>query len=198
MVAVLAILSTWPLMVLVGLGIKLSSRGPVLFCPPRVGRNGDVFSLLKFRSMYFDNRGSVIASRDDKRIFPFGRVIRLLKLDELPQFFNVLIGDMSIVGPRPEAPEIVEKYYSLWMRESLDVRPGITSPGSIYYYVNEEKLLSFGNAETRYVEDILPTKLQIDIEYIRCASIFSDLKVIVKTCRAIFGSFIHDSQMRRN
>ena len=135
-------------------------------------------------------KGPVITGADDPRIYGFGKLLRKTKLDELPQFINVLIGDMAIVGPRPEAPSIVEHSYTNWMMETLDVRPGITSPGALYYYAYGEHLVDVSHPEKSYVEKLLPPKIAIDRAYIDRATVFSDIVEIGKTGLAILGQII--------
>lgn len=170
-----------PLLLLIALGIRLSSPGPVLFRAERVGLGGRPFTMYKFRSMRHGGSGSVISARDDQRVFAFGALLRKAKLDELPQLLNVVRGDMSIVGPRPEDPAIVSKHYTTEQRETLEVLPGLASPGSIYNYTHGEKLLAEGVAETAYVESLLPVKLALDMVYVRERSFVYDLEIVGRT-----------------
>src|SRR5437870_10188405 len=124
----------WPVLLISAAGMGLTSRGPILYRARRVGRNGEEFTMHKFRTMHHGDGGrsrAVTAARDP-RVFAFGSVLRRLKLDELPQLFDVLRGKMSFVGPRPEDPRIVREHYTTWHLETLRVRPGLASPGSIY------------------------------------------------------------------
>ena len=178
---------TLPFFVFAALGIKLSSSGPVFFPASRIGLKGEMFAMLKFRSMHVSNEGAVITSRNDNRIFRFGSLLRSLKIDELPQFINVLKDDMSIVGPRPEDPKIVKEAYEPWMMNTLDVRPGITSPGAIFYYAKGEKLIDQATPEASYIARILPPKLAIERAYIARATLLSDLIIIIHTAAAILG-----------
>jgi lipopolysaccharide/colanic/teichoic acid biosynthesis glycosyltransferase len=129
--------------------------------------------------------GSRITGLQDHRVTTLGRFLRRTKIDELPQLFNVLRGDMSIVGPRPEDPAIVREHYSSTDLETLGVRPGLASPGSIYQYVEGDKLLTGKDPETSYVDKLLRTKLALDLVYIRRASLRRDIAVIGRTLWAI-------------
>jgi lipopolysaccharide/colanic/teichoic acid biosynthesis glycosyltransferase len=143
--------------------------------------------MLKFRTMHVYSGGPVITSHGDSRIFAFGSFLRKSKIDELPQFYNVLKGDLSVVGPRPEDPKIVTEHYTDWMMETLDVRPGITSPGAIYYYLLGEELVDPADPERSYVERVLPAKLAVERAYIERANFMSDLKVLAMTALAVLG-----------
>jgi lipopolysaccharide/colanic/teichoic acid biosynthesis glycosyltransferase len=142
--------------------------------------------MYKFRTMRVGQAArSAITARDDRRVFPFGSWLRRLKIDELPQLINVLKGEMSVVGPRPEDPEIVRKYYAPAHLETLRVAPGLASPGSIYNYTHGERLLGGEDAERLYAERLLPVKLALDTIYVREASPLYDLSIIVRTALAI-------------
>jgi len=175
-----------PLLVLVALAIKLDSAGPVFYCATRVGKDGNLFRLVKFRSMKAgaDQQGPGITTAGDARITQVGRFIRLSKLDELPQLWNVLIGQMSIVGPRPEDPRYVA-LYTEEQRQVLTVRPGITSLASLAYR-HEEQMLHGDNWEQRYVEEVLPAKLAVDLEYARHPTLWQDILIIGKTLIVLF------------
>jgi lipopolysaccharide/colanic/teichoic acid biosynthesis glycosyltransferase len=179
--AMLAVITLWPLAVLAAAGIKLSSAGPVFFRARRVGRNGVEFELLKFRTMHVGNEsGARITAACDARVFPFGRLLRDTKIDELPQFVNVLRGDMAIIGPRPEDPSIVRTAYREDGWVTLRVAPGLASPGSIYNYTHGEHFLQ-GDAERAYVERLLPLKLALDRVYVERASVVYDMRLIGRT-----------------
>jgi len=180
----LALLS--PLFLLVGLWIKLDSPGPVFYRAARVGRNGAPFRLYKFRSMVAgaDRQVPGITATGDARVTRVGRFLRSTKLDELPQLINVLKGEMSLVGPRPEDP----RYVALYTPEQccvLAVRPGITSAASLAFR-HEEQLLAGEDWETLYREQVLPAKLAIDLAYLERRTAFSDLKLVFRTIAAIF------------
>lgn len=153
---------------------------PIVFRQVRVGRSGRPFKLFKLRSMRNGNAGSLITARGDLRITRIGRVLRKYKLDELPQLWNVLKGDMSLVGPRPEVPQYVERRNPVW-RTVLECRPGITDLATLLYR-NEERLLAGQvNPEAFYRDTILPSKLALNIEYLEKRSLVSDLKLIALT-----------------
>lgn len=171
-----------PLFVVLSLWVGLSSRGGVFYKQKRVGRNGKEFSLFKFRSMATgsDKKGLLTLSDTDSRITRAGHFIRKYKLDELPQLFNVALGDMSLVGPRPEVSKYVN-LYSEQQRKVLSVRPGITDPASLKYR-DENKILSLQKEpEKYYIEVIMPDKLAISIRYIERRTFFTDLGVIFQT-----------------
>jgi len=180
-----ALLILAPVILAVAVVIPLVSPGPALYRARRVGRNGELFTMFKFRTMHEGSGGSSVTTEDDPRVFPLGRWLRRLKIDELPQLLNVLKGDMSVVGPRPEDPEVVARHYTPAQRETLSVRPGLTSPGSIYYYLSGEDTLSGEEAERDYLERIMPKKLAFDLRYVEEASLANDLRVIWRTVRVI-------------
>ena len=172
---------------LAALGVRLSSPGPVFYRARRAGRAGTCFTMYKLRTMHQRQPGqaSRITGRDDPRVFPLGALLRRTKIDELPQLFNVLRGDMSIVGPRPEDPDIVARHYTPLLRETLAVRPGLASPGSLYHYTHGDALLGGGDPETAYVERLLPLKVTLDVVYVRNASLQMDVRIIGRTLGTI-------------
>ncbi|HEY6156406.1 MAG TPA: sugar transferase [Gemmatimonadales bacterium] len=176
-----------PVLALAALGIRLSSPGPVLYRARRVGRTGTCFTMYKLRTMHQrqPRQASRITGQDDPRVFPLGALLRRTKLDELPQLFNVLRGDMSIVGPRPEDPDIVARHYTPLLRETLAVRPGLASPGSLYHYTHGDALLAGGDPESAYVERLLPLKVTLDVVYVRNASLQTDVRIIGRTLATI-------------
>jgi lipopolysaccharide/colanic/teichoic acid biosynthesis glycosyltransferase len=176
-----------PLLLGVALAIKLSSPGPVLFLAERAGLKGKTFRMFKFRSMHIHQGGSDITATNDARVFAVGKVIRTLKLDELPQFVNVLLGEMALVGPRPEAPAIVAEHYTPWMHDTLNVLPGVTSPGAIFYYAFGDELLDSDDPEAAYVESLLAPKLALDLAYSQRQNLLSNMVVIAHTVVAIVG-----------
>lgn len=185
--AATVLLLTGPLFAIIALGIRLSSRGPVFHRARRVGKDGIIFQMLKFRSMHVGEPGAVITAKRDPRVFAFGRFIRAAKLDELPQMLNVLRGDMAVVGPRPEDPAIVQRAYRGWMRETLAVRPGVTGPGSIFYYGWGEALIDPGDPEGSYISRLLPAKLALERAYMDRATWQSDVTTAFRTGLAILG-----------
>jgi len=168
-------------------GILISSPGSIFYQALRVGKDGRIFSLYKLRTMRQsgDSNYSAITSFNDQRVFPFGGLLRKYKIDELPQLINVLKGDMAVVGPRPEDVGIVEAHYTQRDLETLNVRPGLTSPGTIYYYTDLERTLADDVSETAYVERVLPEKLAIDHVYLERQSLWYDIRIIFRTAIAI-------------
>ncbi|MDX9993288.1 MAG: sugar transferase [Anaerolineales bacterium] len=181
--SLLGLLLLWPLFLLIAIIIKRDSPGPVLFRGPRMGLGGRVFHILKFRTMREDPAsyaGPKITANGDGRITPLGRWLRDTKLNELPQLWNVLVGEMSLVGPRPEDPELAARWPADVRRELLAVRPGITSPASISYH-DEEKQLSPDNLMGDYLEKIAPDKIRLDRLYVRHYNLMTDLDAIFWT-----------------
>ena len=155
---------------------------PVLFSQMRVGRRGKLFRIWKFRTMRTGSEGTVITAAGDGRVTRIGAVLRRYKLDELPQLFNVLKGDMSLVGPRPEVPECVQLEAPIW-QEVLQVRPGVTDLATLLYRDEEKLLGSAGDPNAFYREIVLPAKLVLNLGYIRARSFWRDLKLIHLTIR---------------
>ena len=178
--AALGLLVLSPVLLMCALLVGLTSPGGVLFRQERMGRDGVPFTIYKFRSMRKDNAGLKISTSSDSRITPVGRVLRKTKLDELPQLWNVLKGDMSFVGPRPEVREYTD-LYTPEQRQVLLVRPGITGLASIRYR-NENDLLSASTDPNRtYIEEVMPAKLALDLEYIPRACVSYDVRLILET-----------------
>jgi FlaA1/EpsC-like NDP-sugar epimerase/lipopolysaccharide/colanic/teichoic acid biosynthesis glycosyltransferase len=175
-----------PLWLVVALLIKVESPGPVFHRATRIGRGGEPFTLYKFRTMVADarSRGPLITGRDDPRITRVGRILRWLKIDEMPQLINVVKGDMSIVGPRPEDPRYVEQY-TAEQRRVLSVRPGMASPAFIAYRHEEELLAGEPDPEARYANDILPAKLAMDLDYVDRRSFLFDVAVLGRAARSL-------------
>jgi lipopolysaccharide/colanic/teichoic acid biosynthesis glycosyltransferase len=186
LVSCAAICLSLPLLALSAVAIKLESHGPVLFRQRRVGREGKEFTILKLRTMLAGAPGGPrITAATDRRITCVGRFLRKSKLDELPQLFNVLRGDMSIVGPRPELPEYVAGY-SLQQRRILAVKPGLTGPASVDF-IDEEKLLAEHPQPGSFYRDvILPRKLELDLCYCQSITLMADLNLILRTAMRIF------------
>ena len=179
-VSLLLLLLLSPAFLVLAVLVAVSSPGPVLFRQQRVGRGGVPFMLLKFRSMRLHAGGPEVTSAVDPRITPIGRLLRKLKLDELPQLFNVLKGEMSLVGPRPEVPRYVEHYTSE-QREVLSVAPGITGLTQLRFRNEEELLRDRTDVERFYTEELLPLKLSMDLEYLRTRSFRRDARLLVET-----------------
>jgi lipopolysaccharide/colanic/teichoic acid biosynthesis glycosyltransferase len=175
----------WPLFLVIAAAVKLSSHGPVFYRANRIGRGGVPFRLLKFRTMKVnDGSGPVVTTAGDSRVTAVGRVLRRFKLDELPQLVNVLRGEMSLVGPRPEDPRYVAMYTAT-QRRILDFLPGITSAASLRYR-HEEQLLTGPDWERTYIDVVMPEKIAIDVAYLERRTLRSDLGVIGETLLAIF------------
>src|SRR5262245_55499575 len=185
----LALLVLAPLLVAVGLAVKLDSRGPVFFRQERVGRQGKPFRIRKFRTMVADApaRGPQITVGADARITRVGAFLRHYRLDELPQFIDVLRGDMSLVGPRPEVPRYVAMYPPEMKAKVLAVRPGITDPASLEFVDEGELLARAADPEREYVEVILPRKLRAATAYADHATLRTDVLVILRTLRLLAG-----------
>lgn len=182
----LGVLVLSPLFLILAIWIKLDSKGPVFYKQIRVGRNNKDFQLFKFRSMRVgsDKKGLITVGERDPRITRSGYFIRKYKLDEFPQLINVFIGDMSLVGPRPEVRKYVEMYTPEQMHV-LDVRPGITDMASILYRNENELLEKADDPDKFYVEVVMQDKLRINLEYVAKHSFWFDIKLIFKTFWAI-------------
>jgi len=181
-VVALSLVLLGPVLILIALIIKISSPGPVLYRGTRVGLDGKLFAMMKFRTMVVnaESLGGSATAADDPRITTIGKLLRRYKLDELPQFLNVLVGDMSLVGPRPE----VQKYVNLYSPEEkaiLEVRPGITDWASIWNSNEAAVLEGSRDPEKTYEELIRPTKLALQLLYVREHSFFTDLKILFHT-----------------
>lgn len=182
-VALFGLISLSPVFAFVAILIKCDSPGPIFYWGSRIGKNGRVFKMLKFRTMYETTRsyqGPRITCGEDDRITPLGKWLRDTKLNEFPQLWNVLIGDMSLVGPRPEDPSIARTWPTKIAREILSVRPGITSPASILYR-DEESMLHAGDVMRKYLHELSPDKMRLDQLYVRYHSIWLDIDVILWT-----------------
>ena len=186
-ISLIALISTLPVFIISAIAIKLTSPGPVLFRQKRCGLYGRVFTIYKFRTMIVDadkmiekvrhlneSKGPVFHSRNDPRVTPAGRILRMLSLDELPQLINVLKGDMSLVGPRPAIPEEVEKY-ERWQRRRLSFRPGIVCTWQV---------------NNRFQPDFQQW-MQMDMDYIDNWSMGLDIKILLKIFPALFRGFAH-------
>jgi len=182
-VSFLGLILLSPLLLVIILIIKLKMPGPVIFSQQRTGRNGKSFTIYKFRSMILDHGGSSISVRGDNRITPTGAKLRKYKLDELPELWNVLKGDMSFVGPRPDVPEYTERLIGE-EKKILELRPGITGPATLKYS-NEEEILSSVEDPQKFNDEVLwPDKVRINLEYYHKKNFFGDIIIILKT---VFG-----------
>ncbi|CEP81797.1 sugar transferase [Paraclostridium sordellii] len=175
-----------PILIIIAVFIKLDSKGPVFFKQKRVGKNKQIFEIYKFRTMVIDAEklGKQITVGNDNRITKIGKFIRKCKLDELPQLINVLKGEMSLVGPRPEVPKYVE-LYDVYQEQVLLVQPGITDYASIEFRNENELLGKSKNPEATYIDEIMPTKIELNLLYIKNISLLEDFKLIFNTILAI-------------
>ena len=187
-VSVAGLIVLLPLLLLVATAIKLDSSGPVFFSQWRVGRRFRRFGIYKFRTMIDDafDRGLPITVGQDSRITRVGKILRKTKIDELPQLLNVLKGDMSLVGPRPEVPRYVELFRPDY-EHILKVRPGLTDLASLKYSDEASILGQSANPEGDYVARLLPDKIRLAKEYIQRSSLLFDVKLIVETIIKLFG-----------
>jgi lipopolysaccharide/colanic/teichoic acid biosynthesis glycosyltransferase len=193
----MALIVLCPVFLIVALAVKCSSPGPIIYRSFRVGRDrrrfvrvpddyeGRLFTLYKFRTMVADASGPRATRSGDPRVTSVGRILRLTKLDELPQLYNVLIGDMSLVGPRPEDPVYV-KTYSPAQLQVLRVKPGLTSPASLLHR-HEEELLTGPDWEEKYTRTVLPAKLRIELEYLTRRTVSKDVQIVAQTVSALFA-----------
>lgn len=175
---------TAPLFLLVILLFKVENEHPVFFFQKRVGRYGRIFEIIKFRTME-GNSDIKITSSQDRRITKLGKMLRRFKIDELPQFINVIKGEMSIVGPRPEVPEIVEQNKSMF-RRIVVFPPGLFSPASLKF-IRESDMLDRKDVMQKYLNEILPEKIKCDMDYFIKANIFTDMVIILRSIYRIFS-----------
>jgi len=185
--AALALVLLAPLLLFVGLAIRADSPGPVFFRQERIGRHGVPFRIHKFRTMQADApaRGPQVTAVQDERITRIGRLLRHYRIDELPQFIDVLQGTMSLVGPRPEVPRFVAHYPAALKAKVLAVRPGITDPASLAHIDEAALLAGAADPECAYIERILPRKVALQAEYAARATLWSDLVVLGRTLRVL-------------
>jgi lipopolysaccharide/colanic/teichoic acid biosynthesis glycosyltransferase len=185
--SIIGLLCISPVLLVLAILISLDSKGGIFYKQVRIGKNLAPFKLFKFRSMHTnaDKKGLLTVGHKDSRITKIGYYIRKYKLDELPQLINVLIGDMSFVGPRPE----VEKYVKLYNQEQLNVfkvKPGITDWASIKYVHENEILAKSNDPEKTYIDEIMPAKLKLNLDYANNNNVWIDIKIILLTIKAIF------------
>lgn len=176
-----------PVLLVLALWVHFDSNGPIFFRQERVGRNGVNFRIFKFRTMVVDaeKQGKQITVGADKRVTRSGEVLRKYKLDELPQLFNVILGDMSLVGPRPEVPRYIAEYTEEERQEVLSVRPGITDNASIEFRSENEILGQAQDPEWAYIHEVLPIKIRYYREYVQNYSLWGDFVIILRTFKAI-------------
>lgn len=187
------LLFLFPFLIIIAILIKVKMpNGPVIFTQKRVGKNGRLFTMYKFRSMEVAHSGSSISVKGESRITPLGAVLRKYKLDELPELWNVLLGDMSFVGPRPDVPGYADKLIGK-EREVLRLRPGITGPASLKYR-NEEELLAEQDDPLKYNDEVIfPDKVRINLNYMKHWSFWLDIKIIIYT---ILGKDLEETYLR--
>jgi len=176
-----------PLFILACLLAKIQSKGPVFYRAKRVGMDGKVFEMYKFRTMVInaDQLGIGLTIHKDPRVTSIGKLLRITKLDELPNLINVIIGDMSLIGPRPEAPNYV-KYYNDAQKQVLQVKPGISGPSQIANRNEEKKLQAQKDPEQYYITELMPRKLALDLQYVATQCFFTDIMWLLKTLWVIF------------
>lgn len=170
-----------PMFMFIAFWIKADSRGPVFFRQQRVGRNGQLFNIIKFRTMHDADHEALLTVGNDRRITKVGKFLRRHKLDEFPQLFNVVAGSMSLVGPRPEVPRYVDCYPPEVRAVVLSVTPGITDWASIYYKEENSLLSRSSNPEQAYLDTILPAKLKYNLRYVHERSFWNDVRIIFTT-----------------
>lgn len=186
-VALVSLIVLAPLLLIVGLLIKLESPGPVFYRGDRIGKDGVPFKIYKLRTMVTnaDRTGSALTHSGDPRITRVGRILREWKIDEFPQLLNILRGEMSVVGPRPESPGYV-KHYTPEQRQVLQVKPGMTGLTQVRFRHEETLLSRCTNPEEDYIEKIMPQKLALDLEYIGNQSLLLDVQLIIQTFLCLF------------
>ena len=194
-VALLILPPLAPLFLLVAAAILLESPGSVFYGGWRVGKDNKRFRMWKFRTMVSnaDRLGGAITTQNDVRVTRVGAVLRRTKLDELPQFINLLTGDLTLIGPRPEAPGLAERY-SAEQKQIFRIKPGITGPVQLEYtFLEAETIPDQGDAEVFYLDRVLEAKIQKDLEYQRTRTTFSDLRVVLQTVSLMFRALAHSN-----
>ncbi|HYM66092.1 MAG TPA: sugar transferase [Patescibacteria group bacterium] len=179
--AMIGLILTSPILLVAAIAVKLGSPGPAFYSGPRVGRGGTVFEIHKLRSMKIGaaDSGPSVTAAGDPRVTPAGRFLRRTKIDELPQLWNVVKGEMSLVGPRPEHPDFVARFTER-ERRLLSVRPGMTGPAALEFH-DEERRLRVADPVDTYVHEVLPRKLEIELGYLDSAGFVSDLVILART-----------------
>lgn len=186
--SLLALTILFPFLIIISFSVLIGSGFPVFYRQKRIGKNQKEFDLIKFRTMHTgsDKKGLITVGERDNRVTWVGHFLRSYKFDELPQFLNILMGDMSVVGPRPE----VKKYvllYTIKQLNVLSVRPGLTDPASLEFVDESEILAKYPNPEKAYIEEIMPKKLEMNLDYIENRSFSGDIKIILKTLGKIIS-----------
>ncbi len=196
LLAGIALVTLSPIMLIAAIGVKISSKGPVFYRAKRMGINQEPFTIYKFRTMRINaDREGAITAVHDNRIFAWGEILRKTKIDELPQLINILQGTMSIVGPRPEDIDIVNKHYTEAEKRTLKVLPGLACPGSIFNYTHGDQYLIGNDTEAAYVNHFLHLKLALDIYYLDHWSLLYDIRIIFRTIYTIIRSTISSKRM---
>ncbi|HSQ72385.1 MAG TPA: sugar transferase [Rubrivivax sp.] len=183
--AMLSLMLLSPLLLAAALIVRLDTPGPVFFRQERVGRHGVPFRIHKFRTMHHGAGGPLLTAQTDARITRSGAWLRRTRIDELPQFIDVLQGHMSLVGPRPEVPRYVARYPPQLRERVLAVRPGITDPASLAFIDEARLLAAAADPEREYIQVILPAKLQCAADYAEQANLWTDLRVLLATLRRL-------------
>jgi len=197
LVALAALALAAPVCVAIAVAVRGEDGGPVLFRQRRVGRGGELFELLKFRSMSVGTAGAAVTAAGDRRVTRTGRWLRKFKLDELPQLWNVARGEMSLVGPRPEVERYVDLEQAVW-RRVLAVRPGITDAATLIYRDEERILAGFADPETGYRETVLPDKLKLNLAYLQRRTLWTDAQVVAWTaCYSLLPGAFDAARLRR-
>lgn len=195
---ILGLLLLWPVLLCLALLIAWRSGTPVLHREQRIGRHGHPFTLLKFRTLLPGGAPqSSIAPEDDHRITPVGLPLRRTRLDELPQLYNVLVGDMSLVGPRPMVPSHVEALDKEVRATLLSVQPGVTDPASVLFFAEDAVLAGRSDAEQEYLQILLPAKAEVQLDYLRHWSPWLDIVIIFKTLARVWSAQARQESMAR-
>jgi lipopolysaccharide/colanic/teichoic acid biosynthesis glycosyltransferase len=191
LVSLTALIVLSPLLVIAGLAVALESSGGPVYFAPRIGRNGRPFRMWKLRSMRqrSGNQGPSITSQGDPRVTRLGRFLRKSKIDELPQFVNVLLGDMTLVGPRPEAPDFVE-LYTPGQRRILDYLPGVTGPVQLESFDESEQIAAGAEGSEQYAQQIMGQKIDADLNYLETRSAATDARVVGATAAYVVRSLL--------
>ena len=176
-----------PIYLLTAIIIKCTSPGPILYRAKRIGENGKVFTCYKFRSMHVNSgKVHITTLKNDERIYPFGKFIRTAKIDEFPQVINIFLGEMSVVGPRPEDEDNAKEIYVGRYSKLLEAKPGLTSPGSIYDFTHGE----FFENEEDYINNFLREKLELELYYVENANLWYDIRIVLRTAKMIIYRLI--------
>lgn len=193
-IASFALIFLLPIFILTTLLIKIDSSGSIIFKQNRIGYQQRIFSIYKFRTMRESaSYISKITAVDDKRITPLGYFLRKYKIDELPQLINIIIGDMSIIGPRPEVPDFLDSYTEDERQIIFSIRPGLSDFASLKFIDENELLKDQSDHEKFYIENILPDKKRLQIEYVRTMSALTDLGIALKTLKMVLNKFLRDN-----